>query len=445
MGGAAFRSLASARTLVAVIAAVIAFFVVSSATALYVESTSARQTDMIVGNAMPSIQFIAIVRGDLLAIDRAISSRHPHPTDELLAEIREKRRNMDAALTAYTALPFFPGEQPMYASVPDLLRDLDSKLAAIGDGIDDADDIARCRDTIDAIDEALQRLETFDASQGQRLGLEIAQTRARSRSFVWLLDAASVVLALGALALALRQRARALRVVELEYTATEHQLDELRAKVDELGQFAGRVAHDIRSPLQTAMLSLEMINDHSTIVTRAQRALHRMSVLVDGLLEFARAGAKPAPNASADIHGVLGELVTSLTADANAHGITLTAQTPAAGARVRCSAGVLTSIVANLANNAIRHMGDAPVRRVEILVTDAGARWRIEVRDSGPGIPPGEEQRIFQPHVQLAGREGGIGLGLATVERLVHAHSGDVGVTSPIEGGAIFWVELPRA
>ncbi|HSN27879.1 MAG TPA: HAMP domain-containing sensor histidine kinase, partial [Kofleriaceae bacterium] len=71
--------------------------------------------------------------------------------------------------------------------------------------------------------------------------------------------------------------------------------------------------------------------------------------------------------------------------------------------------------------------------------------WRIEVQDTGPGIPPGEDPRIFEPYVQLDRTGGSIGLGLATVQRLARAHGGNVGVISPPGRGALFWVELPAA
>jgi signal transduction histidine kinase len=88
-------------------------------------------------------------------------------------------------------------------------------------------------------------------------------------------------------------------------------------------------------------------------------------------------------------------------------------------------------------------MSDAVERQVSVRISESGARWRLEVQDTGPGIPPGQEQRIFEPHVQLDRVPGGIGLGLATVDRLVKAHGGTLGVVSPPGSGALFWVELP--
>lgn len=447
MGGAAFKSVASAKLLVGVMVAVVVAFVAATTVSQYVESRSAKQTEDIVGNAMPSIQELALVRGELRNIDRLISRRHPG--DHVSSEIVEARRNIDAALASYVALPFFPGEQDMYAPVLNLLRQFDRELVGVDTGLDDAA-LKQCRDTLGMIDQVLQRIVTYDAAQGQRLGLSIAEARSRSRALVWLLDSGSVLLAAGALALALRQRHRAIRVIEEDRAAAERQLSELRVQVDELGHFAGRVAHDIRSPLQTALLAMETVRDGADGGETAQRALgrgtaalQRMTVLVDGLLKFARAGGKPTEGATADVRDVVEGLVAGMTGEAKARRIELAADVPPL-AQVACSTGVLTSIVENLARNAIRHMGEAVERRVDIRAYEVGAYWRIEVRDTGPGIPPGQERRIFEPHVQLGGGSGGIGLGLATVDRLVHAHGGNVGVISPPGHGSVFWVELPK-
>lgn len=109
-----------------------------------------------------------------------------------------------------------------------------------------------------------------------------------------------------------------------------------------------------------------------------------------------------------------------------------------------CSGGVLTSLVLNLVRNAIRHMGSSPSRRVDVRAIQVGDRWRFEVQDTGPGIRVEDQARIFEPHVQIGERSGGIGLGLATVDRLVRSHGGVVGVQSRPGSGATFWFELPR-
>src|SRR5262249_47510528 len=92
----------------------------------------------------------------------------------------------------------------------------------------------------------------------------------------------------------------------------------------------------------------------------------------------------------------------------------------------------------------IRYMGNAATRRIDLRVTDAGSSWRFEVQDTGPGIPIAEQKRIFEPHVQLHRGSAGIGLGLATVQRLVQAHEGTLGLFSSPGAGALFWFELPK-
>jgi signal transduction histidine kinase len=106
---------------------------------------------------------------------------------------------------------------------------------------------------------------------------------------------------------------------------------------------------------------------------------------------------------------------------------------------------LLSSVLTNLVDNALKYMGDAPVRAVTLRAEDRPASVYFEVQDSGPGIPTGKEERIFEPYVRLSNRgEPGIGLGLATVKRLCQAHGGAVGVRTAPGGGATFWFELPR-
>ncbi len=444
MGNATFRSVASARALVGVTVGVMVAFVATTAISQLVESQSARDVDDIVGNAMPSVQALSMLRGDLHEMQDELARRAEIAPEQLARELASRRRDVDAALATYRRLPFFEGEQVLFATVPGLLAQLDIGLAA---PLERRADVDRIEDTVDQLDAAAERLETFDAAQGQRLGMAIARARSESRAIVWVLDAVSVMLALGAVALAVRQRRRAIVAIAEE---TERSLSDLRSQVDELGHFAGRVAHDIRNPLNAAVLSLEVVKatcptpSSSAAIERALRAMHRVEVLVGGLLEFARAGGKPAPDAACAMAPVVDEIVEGLAAEAAAAKIELRASVPKE-ARAACSDGVLASIVANLARNAIHHMGDAAEREIDVRVVGAGALWRLEVQDTGPGIPPGEETRIFEPYVQLDRAGGSIGLGLATVQRLARAHGGNVGVVSPPGRGALFWVELPAA
>ena len=99
-------------------------------------------------------------------------------------------------------------------------------------------------------------------------------------------------------------------------------------------------------------------------------------------------------------------------------------------------------ILRNLLENARRY-GAGDVR----LVVREEAEWAlIQVCDSGPGVPPEQQQRIFEPFYRLPGaseREGGVGLGLALVKSIAERHGGTVRCTNRPEGGACFEIRLP--
>jgi signal transduction histidine kinase len=228
-------------------------------------------------------------------------------------------------------------------------------------------------------------------------------------------------------------------------------------RAEELEQFAARVAHDVLGPLSSTRLAVDLatarVEDPAIrrALERGQRGVTRVSTIVNGLLRFARAGAQPEPGVVTLISGVIEGVMTDLETIAEEAGVTLRAA-PVPHCAVPGNPGVLVSVVENLARNAIKYMGQRPVRTVDLRVSlrgtgaGAGTIVRLEVQDSGPGIAPELLHSVFDPHVR--GRtqgQPGIGLGLATVKRIVESHGGSVGVQSKLEEGSLFWCELPRA
>jgi signal transduction histidine kinase len=105
-------------------------------------------------------------------------------------------------------------------------------------------------------------------------------------------------------------------------------------------------------------------------------------------------------------------------------------------------------VLNNLVRNAIKYLGDSPQRLVELRVRARRSTVSIEVDDSGPGVPAELGDRIFEPYIRgprASATRPGIGLGLATVKRLVTAHGGSLATRRSSLGGAQFWFELPRA
>jgi signal transduction histidine kinase len=218
----------------------------------------------------------------------------------------------------------------------------------------------------------------------------------------------------------------------------------------ELEWFASRVAHDIRDPLGPAMSALDSIAyDRGPVEPRRRNAerglqgLRRVDDLVSDLLAFARSGAPPDPAARASIRTVVAGVVHDLDVAACAARVDVQVE-PLPACRVACARGVLTSVVLNLVGNAIKHLPDGWSPRVVVVAARTGDDvLRVEVTDTGAGISVDRQDRLFEPYVRGDSARPGLGLGLATVKRLVVSHGGAVGLRSRPGGGATFWFELP--
>lgn len=243
-----------------------------------------------------------------------------------------------------------------------------------------------------------------------------------------------------------------LRIVAAQRRAIEAKVEELERANRELDAFAGRVAHDMRdvlSPIHTGVAALATVSREPSVVGighRIGRACDRGRDLVDALLQFSRAAGNPGDRArvaavAAQAHEVLEELDEAVRA--TAADITLRAPEDAA---VAVSPALLHVVLRNLVGNALKALEDRRERRLAIEVRQTGDEVAIVVRDSGAGIDPSEQARVFEALYRGKRAPGkGIGLGLATVRRIVEAHGGRVDLAS-IEGrGTSVTIVLPRA
>jgi signal transduction histidine kinase len=211
----------------------------------------------------------------------------------------------------------------------------------------------------------------------------------------------------------------------------------------------------MRSPLAAAALAVELaqrkpsLDEARGVLQRAGRTLQRSGQLIDGLLALAQAGIPPTEGTAAQADQVVADVVENLRATAADKDVEL--QVAALDrCQVACGPGVLANVVYNLVGNAIKFTASAPVRRVSVSLRCPGrpapdGQVLLEVEDTGPGVPPQLRDQIFEPYVRGPDPGApGLGLGLATVWRLVTAHGGTMGLASPAAGsGARFWVKLP--
>lgn len=212
--------------------------------------------------------------------------------------------------------------------------------------------------------------------------------------------------------------------------------------------FLADASHELRTPLAAAQTNLDVAlanTDasagelrHAAAVARGQ--IGRLSRMVGDLLALER-GTSGRP-AVLSLRGVCEAVITDLSPAAAEREVTVTLE-PGPDVRVRFDPDDLRRVLTNLIENGIVH--NDPGGEVRLSLTTEAARAHVRVADDGPGIPPGEEQRIFDRFHRASRAAAGTGLGLAIVRELVEAGGGEVMLDSVGARGARFLVSLPAA
>ncbi|HEX9053053.1 MAG TPA: PAS domain-containing sensor histidine kinase [Anaeromyxobacter sp.] len=214
------------------------------------------------------------------------------------------------------------------------------------------------------------------------------------------------------------------------------------------------VSHELRTPLAAVLLQVDRLRrdaaelspGHRDAVARMRSATQRLTGLVESLLEFARmeSGRVTLEPEVLDPARVAGEALEELRAHAQAKGLAVSAPSPGTVPHLETDERLLRLVLLNLVSNAIKFT-DAGSILVSIEV--AGGEHRISVRDTGRGIAPVDQARIFEPFEQLEAiarkHTPGIGLGLALVREMVSSLGGRIAVESQIGEGSTFRVTLP--
>jgi signal transduction histidine kinase len=410
----------------------------------------------ITAKAVPGILSLSSARTGLrrfeVMADDAVDRRWSAVSALERATLAEQLAGVGADLTAYLGLPGYEGEQDDRPTLRARLRDLRATLGELqalsgprqdmtADGILEL----RLKRSVDALDDAVGVAMISSARSATGLAREIDAART---------EAIRVALSLGALSLALSAVLvlLVLRIVRRHSDVLERNAELERTRANELELFSARMAHDIRGPLAAVKMGVDLAgrggmppHSRSEALERAQRSLRRAFDIIDDLYEFAGA-ARPPDGATADVSRVLEGVLEDVAQRGAASGIDLRYEGGERAGSVACRPGVLASIASNLLQNAVKFMGEGPIRRIHVRAIDRGARVRLEFQDSGPGIPAEAHARIFEPYARATPAAApGLGLGLATVKRLVSAHGGHVWVRSAVGEGSLFVVELPRA
>ncbi|SFD08970.1 two-component system, sensor histidine kinase FlrB [Thiohalospira halophila DSM 15071] len=213
-----------------------------------------------------------------------------------------------------------------------------------------------------------------------------------------------------------------------------------------MGEMAASLAHQVRTPLSSALLYAGHLRRTDLDEQRRQAAaekitsrLQRLEKLVNDMLIFARGGIGGAERLPAG--EFLGAVAGGVAGEAEQAGVELVTETHGLEeAELRCNRELLTSAALNLANNAVQSMGEGGRLRLSLVSPDSDY-VDLEVADTGPGIDDEVRQRLFEPFFTT--RSGGTGLGLAVVQAVARAHHGEVLVESEPGVGSTFRLRLP--
>jgi two-component system, OmpR family, sensor kinase len=225
--------------------------------------------------------------------------------------------------------------------------------------------------------------------------------------------------------------------VERASDAFRQMQQRLQAYVTDRTQMLGAIAHDLRTPLTRLAFRLETLDEADR--ARLQGDVAEMESMVQSTLGLARADSQPVQRQRLE----LGSLVEKAAEDLAVTGRAVTAE--ALDTLVVDGDPVgLRRLVTNLLDN-----GEAYGRRAHARVWRDGAMAVIDVDDEGPGLPPGEEERVFEPFYRLErsrSREtGGTGLGLSVARSIARLHGGDVVLSNRAGKGLRARVTIPIA
>jgi signal transduction histidine kinase/CheY-like chemotaxis protein len=293
------------------------------------------------------------------------------------------------------------------------------------------------------------------AGQGERVQLETRHLRADGEEVAVALtaaplrDRADVVMGISVVAHDITDRRR-----------TEQALEEAKQAAEQANhaksEYLSRMSHELRTPLNAILgfaqlLELdELRDDQQESLGHILSAARHLLALINEVLDIAaiEAGRLPLSVEPVAIADVVGETVSLIRPLADQHNVLLVGETGSlCDQHVLADRQRLKQILLNLLSNAVKYNREGGSVRV-VCEPVPGERFRVKVVDTGPGIGEEALERLFVPFERLTAEFTGVegtGLGLPLSQRLAHAMGGTLELTTAVDQGTTFWIELPVA
>ena len=230
---------------------------------------------------------------------------------------------------------------------------------------------------------------------------------------------------------------------------------------EELTKLTGELAHEIKNPLSTVKINLQLAKEalddvdltepsrvlwdqcrHSLAgasrkIAIVQKETERLEQILDSFLKYVR--RPDLQLATVDLNELVGDMVDFYSPQAYSRALTVRQGLCNEPLLCRADPGALKQVLLNLFINSQQAMDKGGELMIRTL---RRAGWAVvQISDTGKGIPPERLPTIFQPY--HSSRCGGTGLGLATAKKIVEAHGGTISVHSEVGKGTSFTIELP--
>lgn len=268
-----------------------------------------------------------------------------------------------------------------------------------------------------------------------------------------LIGASSLLLLVGSFA-AIWWLLRRARRLELQAAEAE--------RMAYIGTLASGLAHEIRNPLNSLNLNMQMLEEEiedgvvagaagagglgnpvsKRLLSITRSEISRLERLVTDFLAY----AKPRPLELEEVTAVrlLERIRELLAGEIQKRGAQVEVEDRSGGSRVRVDLGQMNQLLLNVVQNALAATeGSGRPPQLRLTAARQGASVSLEIADNGTGIPEDEQAKIFD--LFYSTRKGGTGLGLAIVERIARAHGGKVSVESSVGAGTTVAVQLPAS
>ncbi|TMA31690.1 MAG: cell wall metabolism sensor histidine kinase WalK, partial [Deltaproteobacteria bacterium] len=227
----------------------------------------------------------------------------------------------------------------------------------------------------------------------------------------------------------------------------------LRDQEARFEQLVATLSHELGSPLTSLRMAVELLGRDGTLaagpralVDAAQEDVARLQDLAQRLLDLSRTRSTSIPleRRNLDLREVIPRTVKLFALQAREKGIALESAVTGGALTIAGDPTKLTWALSNLLANALRYTPAGGSVRVEVMAADGTVV--VSVSDTGRGIPPDQQERIFDRFVQSGdgGNVGAAGLGLSIVRDIVQAHGGRIHLESTPGAGSRFTLELPR-